>query len=454
APERFHVELLQEALDALRRDDRQAVGLLPARGDLRQELVGRHACRGRQACFILYGFFYPDGDIARQRHAPQVLGHVEIGLVERERLDQRGRRMQDLHHPLGRLAIFLEVRPDDDELRAEAYRARHRHRRAHAERARLVACRRDHAARLGRSAHHHRLAAQLRVIAHLHRRVERVHVDVDDAARRFAQFKCVVRNRRRAASALSRVEANCGLTLTSCRNAGRPMASSSQSVCAVALASRADSLTSAASPNTPPGPSISTMRPSIDTATSPSRTAYMRMPVWPLAMICAPWRKKIGGSSARSATSSCSCFRSKTIASSKSSSCESAPDTESWAMVSRRRRISMLISISAKAGLCASAASNSSGSRAMTRQSPFATAPALRGAWAMTAISPKISPALTVPIGFFFARSSTSPLSSRYILLLRSSGMARSLSLKIFAPSAKVSGLPADLKKSSATAGS
>jgi hypothetical protein len=51
----------------------------------------------------------------------------------------------------------------------------------HAERARFVACRRDDAA-FARSADRHRLAAQLGIIALFHRRVERVHVDMDDFA--------------------------------------------------------------------------------------------------------------------------------------------------------------------------------------------------------------------------------------------------------------------------------
>ena len=51
----------------------------------------------------------------------------------------------------------------------------------HAERARFVACRRDDAA-FARSADSHRLAAQLGIIALFHRRVERVHVDMDDFA--------------------------------------------------------------------------------------------------------------------------------------------------------------------------------------------------------------------------------------------------------------------------------
>jgi len=51
----------------------------------------------------------------------------------------------------------------------------------HSERARFVTCRRDDAA-FARSADRHRFAAQLGIIALFDRRVERVHVDMDDFA--------------------------------------------------------------------------------------------------------------------------------------------------------------------------------------------------------------------------------------------------------------------------------
>ena len=83
-------------------------------------------------------------------------------------------------------------------------------------------------------------------------------------------------------------------------------------------------------------------------------------------------------------------------------------------MVSRSRAISMLISISAKPGFFSSARSQLAGRRARSRvQSVFATAVALRGAWVIAAISPKISPFFTVPIGFLPASRLTSPSSSR-----------------------------------------
>ena len=79
---------------------------------------------------------------------------------------------------------FVKVRPDDDERRAEPDGPRHRHRRVHAERARLVARGGDDAAS-GRAGRRRRRACrERRVVALLDRRVERVHVDVENAAHR------------------------------------------------------------------------------------------------------------------------------------------------------------------------------------------------------------------------------------------------------------------------------
>ncbi len=41
---------------------------------------------------------------------PQRAAHVEEGLVERERFDERGDRTEDLHDPGGRLAVAAECR--------------------------------------------------------------------------------------------------------------------------------------------------------------------------------------------------------------------------------------------------------------------------------------------------------------------------------------------------------
>src|SRR6185295_13559586 len=50
---------------------------------------------------------------ATERLAPRVLGDVEVRLVERERLDERGHRSEDRKHRLRNGAVLVEVRRDD-----------------------------------------------------------------------------------------------------------------------------------------------------------------------------------------------------------------------------------------------------------------------------------------------------------------------------------------------------
>ena len=157
-------------------------GLFPARRDLREKLVGRDARRRGQAGVGANAFLQPARDRRRERLAPRVLRDVQVRLVERQRLDERRHLAEDREHGVRRGLVAREIRPHDDERRAEAHGLGHRHRRADAERARLVARRRHDAAAIRLAADGQRLAAQRRVVALLDRRVERVHVDVEDPA--------------------------------------------------------------------------------------------------------------------------------------------------------------------------------------------------------------------------------------------------------------------------------
>ena len=67
-----------------------------------------------------------------------VVGDVEVGLVQRQRLDQVGVAGEDLAHLARHRPVAHEVRRHEHRLRAQALGAHRRHRRAHAELARLV----------------------------------------------------------------------------------------------------------------------------------------------------------------------------------------------------------------------------------------------------------------------------------------------------------------------------
>ena len=181
-PERIYRQPLEKRLDAFGADDGEPVGFLPSRRDLRQKLVGRHASRRRQVGVQPNPLLQAPRDIRRQRFVPGVLRDVEVGLVERHRLDQRRDLAKNGEHRGRCRLVFREIRRDDDERGAEADGSGHRDRRTHAEGARLVAGRSDHAAPIGPAADRDRLAAKRWVVALLDRRVERVHVDVENPA--------------------------------------------------------------------------------------------------------------------------------------------------------------------------------------------------------------------------------------------------------------------------------
>ena len=122
------------------------------------------------------------GDLRGRAEQLPRRGHVEERLVERQRLDQRRHRLQDLEHARADVGVGVVPRRHDDRVGRHLQRARHRHRAAHAERPHLVRRRQHHAAP-GVAAHDHRPAAQGRVVALLDGRVERVHVHVQDRTR-------------------------------------------------------------------------------------------------------------------------------------------------------------------------------------------------------------------------------------------------------------------------------
>jgi hypothetical protein len=188
-PQRIDRQLLKELLHPLRRNHREAVGLSPRRGDLRKELVRRDAGGCGQRGGVPDLRLEPPRDFLAERLAPRVLGDVEIGLVQRQRLDHRRHRAEDLEHRLRHRPVLREIGPDDDEIGAEAHRARHRNGGPYAELARFVARRGDDTASLWTAADGDRFPAQRGPIPLLDRRVERVHVHVKDPSQhRAARF--------------------------------------------------------------------------------------------------------------------------------------------------------------------------------------------------------------------------------------------------------------------------
>jgi hypothetical protein len=159
-----------------------AVGLALVRGQLSQELVVADARRGGQARVLQDPGANLAGGVGGGGQAPAIGGDVEIGLVQRQRFDQVGVVSEDrVDLPRDGL-VDLEPRRHEDQLRALAKGGGRGHGRAHAKLPGLVAGGGDHAAP-GAMAHGHGLALEVRIVALFDRRIEGVHVDMDDLAR-------------------------------------------------------------------------------------------------------------------------------------------------------------------------------------------------------------------------------------------------------------------------------
>ena len=151
--------------------------LLGVGGDLGHQLVGADADRDAQAGGLADLGHQPAHRRARGDEARE----VGVGLVEADDLDAVELLAHDPHHRPGDLAVGVEVGRDDDRLGAQPPGPRRRHGGADAEAPRLVGGGGDDRARPA-AGDDHRQAPQLRAALQLDRRVERVEVEVGDAA--------------------------------------------------------------------------------------------------------------------------------------------------------------------------------------------------------------------------------------------------------------------------------
>ena len=143
----------------LGRDHAQPVGLAVVGGELGDELAIGNAGRGGQLALLADAAADVLRDRAGAAEPVPVLGDVEIGFVEAQRLDQVGVVEEDRADLLADGAIDVEPRLDEDQVGAAPLGGDRRHRRAHAKRPRLIARRGHHAAMP--AADRHRLALQL-----------------------------------------------------------------------------------------------------------------------------------------------------------------------------------------------------------------------------------------------------------------------------------------------------
>ena len=195
-----HRERREEVEHFVRLDHEQAVGLAPVGGDLGEEFRGRDAGRRSEIGFLANLRADRFGDRGGRIERGLRFGDVEIGLVERERFDEVGVAQHDLAHGLRDGLVAREVGRHEHGIGTQAFGARGRHRRAHAEHARLVTCGADDRA-LPAPGDDDGPAAQRGIVALLDRGVERVHVDVDELAHASPPMGARMLARRRGARA-------------------------------------------------------------------------------------------------------------------------------------------------------------------------------------------------------------------------------------------------------------
>ncbi|MNR06476.1 hypothetical protein D3C85_1225490 [compost metagenome] len=118
----------------------------------------------------------------------RAVGHVQVGLVQGQRLDDLGVVAEDLVDLPRDAFIDVHPRPDDGQVRTQLDRRAHRHRRVHPIGPRVVIAGRDHPTLVRRAPHRQRLARQAGVVAHFDGGVEAIAVNVDDFSLRHGSW--------------------------------------------------------------------------------------------------------------------------------------------------------------------------------------------------------------------------------------------------------------------------
>jgi hypothetical protein len=121
----------------------------------------------------------PPGNLRREDNALKIFSHIKVGFIERQRLDNSS-VLSEYRADLQRyLLVNVEPRLHEDQVWTFSAGGHRGHRRSDAECARLIA-RGCNDTTFSRAADGDRLAPKGRIVALLHRRIEGIHVNVDD----------------------------------------------------------------------------------------------------------------------------------------------------------------------------------------------------------------------------------------------------------------------------------
>jgi len=162
-----------------------AVGLAASEASLATKLRSGHPDRRREADVVAYSLADLLRDVLAGAEQPPGPGHIEKSLVEGDAFDERRVRLEDFVDSLAVPGVPVVAARHEDRVRAQPPGLGRWHCGPNAVDTGLVAGRGDHASP-ARPADHEGLPRQRRVLEHLDRRVERVHVDVEDGRIVFA----------------------------------------------------------------------------------------------------------------------------------------------------------------------------------------------------------------------------------------------------------------------------
>ena len=175
-----------------RLDDADSIGLILVAGQLGDEFVVADARAGGQSG--LFAYPRPDqfGDPGRAADTANVVGHVEICLVQAERFHMR-REIEEYLADFARcLAVGIEPAFYEDQIGAQPLCRDRWHRGTNPEFSRFIACRCNHAAAAA-APDGHGLALQVGIVALFHAGEERIHIDMDDLAQAAGFIAAAVR---------------------------------------------------------------------------------------------------------------------------------------------------------------------------------------------------------------------------------------------------------------------
>lgn len=119
APQRPHIEGMEELELVIGVDHQQAVGLAHPRGHLGQELGAGDPDGDGQPDLLGHPLAQPRGDGSRSPREPAQAVHVEKRLVDGQAFDQRGGVAEDLEHGRAGLRVSRHPRADHDCVGAE-----------------------------------------------------------------------------------------------------------------------------------------------------------------------------------------------------------------------------------------------------------------------------------------------------------------------------------------------